>query len=269
MAIVTESINLHWQRFAETISSSFQNLRNSSDLVDVTLACSSESERPSLIKAHKVVLAASSPLLRHLMVNMDGNSNGILYLSGIEERHVRSVLDFAYSGQVNVERAQLERFLQVAGELKVEGLITDLAKNRLFHTDDNEFVDESIDANQGQERKRTQTRKYSPGKAKKAKVVKDGEKTLFANKTMKTEFVEMSEVEETVVQDELTDEDRDIFGDVPANEDVVQDQQPKQDVANAANNNNNSNNIPINSNNGNLTKGKLSFFGFVSHLLHG
>lgn len=93
-------------------------------MFDVTLACSSfADEKPFLIKAHQVILAASSLVLKHFMLNMDTSLNGFLYLSGIEEEHLRSIIDFVYSGQVTVERGKLGRFLEVAEELKVEGLI--------------------------------------------------------------------------------------------------------------------------------------------------
>ena len=122
-AVATEHINLNWQNFSSTVSGSFQKLRNASELFDVTLACNNfGDDQPRLIKAHKVILAASSPVLKHLVVNMD--NNGMIYLSGIEADHVNAVIDFAYSGQVNIERSKLERFLQVAEELKMEGLVS-------------------------------------------------------------------------------------------------------------------------------------------------
>lgn len=121
----TEQINLQWKHFGPTVSASFQKLRNAGDLFDVTLACSNaDTGRATFIKAHKVVLAASSAVLKDLLVNMDDTSRGgMLYLSGIEEDYVKSVVDFVYSGEVNVERSNLERFLQVAEQLKVEGLV--------------------------------------------------------------------------------------------------------------------------------------------------
>ena len=122
-AVATEQVNLHWQHFSSTVSGYFQKLRDNSDLFDVTLACSSLMDGPSLIKAHKLVLAASSPVLRHLVLNMEGTNKGMIYLSGIEPDHVKSALDFVYTGQANVEKVNLERFLQVAEELQIEGLV--------------------------------------------------------------------------------------------------------------------------------------------------
>ena len=119
----TEQINLHWKDFASTVSTSFQWLRNNHDLFDVTLACYANDNQTFFIKAHKVILAASSPVLRQMMVNLEGSSNAMLYLSGIEEYYVKCIVDFLYTGEVNVARDKLERFLQVAEELKVEGLI--------------------------------------------------------------------------------------------------------------------------------------------------
>lgn len=121
--LLTERVNINWEKFPATLSTSFQSLRSDSELCDVTLACFNpfNTDEPSLIRAHKVVLAACSPVLRRLMLEMSGN--GILYLSGMETEHVAAVVDFVYRGSVEVEKNNLERFLQVARELKVKGLI--------------------------------------------------------------------------------------------------------------------------------------------------
>ena len=121
------SINLHWQNFSSTISGSFQNFRSNSLLFDVTLACSSNinEDKPVFIKAHKVILAASSSLFKNLICNFEENSNTVIYLNGIEEDQLNSIIDFVYTGQVNVEQSKLERFLQVGQVLRVEGLIKD------------------------------------------------------------------------------------------------------------------------------------------------
>ena len=124
---VVDRIKLEWQNFSSTLSSSFLKMRNNSELFDVTLACASNTDKPSLIKAHRLVLAACSEVLKHLILNLEGGTcKGIIYLSGIEEEHLLSLINFMYSGEVEVERSKLERFLQVAEELKVEVLVREL-----------------------------------------------------------------------------------------------------------------------------------------------
>lgn len=121
-SIATEQINLHWQKF----SGSFKRLRSEEAFSDITLACVSQShngDEVALMKAHKVVLAASSPVLRRLMLNMAPNQHSILYLNNVDAEHVKSVLDYVYSGEVNVSKDSLDAFLGLARDLGVEGLV--------------------------------------------------------------------------------------------------------------------------------------------------
>ena len=123
-AITSEQINFQWKYYSTTVSESFQNLRKNSELSDVTLACrgaDSDEGGARLFKVHKVILAACSPVLKRLMMDMD-SKGATLFLSGIEADVVKLVIDFIYSGSANVESSKLDKFLRLAEELKVEGL---------------------------------------------------------------------------------------------------------------------------------------------------
>ena len=58
-----EKLCLQWNDFKENVTASFAQLRADSDLTDVTLAC----EDGQQIEAHKVILAASSPLFMDIL----------------------------------------------------------------------------------------------------------------------------------------------------------------------------------------------------------
>ena len=53
---------LRWNNFLNNIASSFEQLRDHEDFVDVTLACEGGS-----VKAHKVVLSACSPYFKNIL----------------------------------------------------------------------------------------------------------------------------------------------------------------------------------------------------------
>lgn len=57
-----QQYSLRWNDFHSSILSTFRNLRDEEDFVDVTLACDSSS-----FTAHKVVLSACSPYFRRLL----------------------------------------------------------------------------------------------------------------------------------------------------------------------------------------------------------
>ena len=60
---MSEKLCLQWNDFKDVVNTSFGNLRDDTDFIDVTLAC----EDGRQLKAHKVVLAAMSPFLQEIL----------------------------------------------------------------------------------------------------------------------------------------------------------------------------------------------------------
>ena len=114
-----------WNDFESNISTSFRELREDSEFLDVTLCCDNGVD---IVQAHKVILAACSPLFRKILSRQKQNQNPFLYLKGIRLKELRAVLDFIYHGEVNVAQDSLNNFLAVAEELAIKGLTTDSQK---------------------------------------------------------------------------------------------------------------------------------------------
>jgi len=92
----------------------------------VTLCCDNGVD---VVQAHKVILAACSPLFRKILSRQKSTGqNPFLYLKGIRLKELRAVLDFIYHGEVNVAQDSLNNFLAVAEELAIKGLTTDSQK---------------------------------------------------------------------------------------------------------------------------------------------
>ena len=60
MEKMAEQLFLQWDEFKDNVNSAFGNLREDTDFSDVTLAC----EDGQQVSAHKVILAASSPVFQ-------------------------------------------------------------------------------------------------------------------------------------------------------------------------------------------------------------
>jgi len=120
----SDNFCLRWNDFETNISTSFRELRRDSEFFDVTLCCDNGSDR---VPAHKVILAACSPLFRRILhgVNASSSPNPLLYLKGIQKKELTAILNFMYHGEVNVAQDSLNAFLAVAEELAVKGLTTD------------------------------------------------------------------------------------------------------------------------------------------------
>lgn len=118
----SDNFCLRWNDFESNISTSFRELRDDSEFFDVTLCCDNGTD---IVPAHKVILAACSPLFRKILSRQKNQQNPFLYLKGIHLKEMKAVLNFMYHGEVNVAQDSLNNFLAVAEELAVKGLTTD------------------------------------------------------------------------------------------------------------------------------------------------
>ena len=114
-AMNTEKFCFKWNNFQENVAKSFQYLNT--DFCDVTLA----SEGNQYIEAHKVILAASSPLLRD-MLRETKHSHPFLYMRKIKAKDLLNIVAFIYHGEVSVFPEDLDDFLSLAEELELKGL---------------------------------------------------------------------------------------------------------------------------------------------------
>ena len=109
---------MHKQRdFKENLTSSFGELRDGHDFSDVTLACNDGHE----VRAHKVILAASSPFF-HAMLRKTKNPHPLIFMRGCDLQDLTSVVDFLYKGEVDLLPEKLDSFLALAQDLKIKGL---------------------------------------------------------------------------------------------------------------------------------------------------
>ncbi|XP_050302941.1 protein tramtrack, beta isoform-like isoform X3 [Anthonomus grandis grandis] len=107
---------LRWNNFQANITSQFELLRSDEDFTDVTIACDGQK-----LLAHKVVLSACSPYFKELF-KANPCSHPIIFMRDVEARHIISLMEFMYVGEVNVSQAHLSTFLKTAESLKIRGL---------------------------------------------------------------------------------------------------------------------------------------------------
>ena len=103
--------------FSCDLSLSLASLLASSSLCDVTLVC-----MDGHLLAHKVILAATSSFFNSVF-SLNQHNHPLIYLRGVKTDQMKAVLDFLYSGVVNVTEDGVEDFLEVANDLKIEGLM--------------------------------------------------------------------------------------------------------------------------------------------------
>ena len=114
-----EKFCLKWNEYENNISATFKALRGDDDFADVTLV----SDGNLQLEVHKIILAASSPFFSALLrKNKREDVHPLIYLRGVKDKELKTVVDFMYHGEVNVAQEELNSFLAVAEELRVKGL---------------------------------------------------------------------------------------------------------------------------------------------------
>ena len=116
---MSEKFSLKWNDFHSNVSNSFSLLRNEDYLQDVTIVTDDNEQ----VAAHKLVLSACSEYFKNIF-KKNKHSNPLLCLEGVGSKDVRNAMDYMYNGEVQIFQEDLDRFLNVAQRLKLEGLLT-------------------------------------------------------------------------------------------------------------------------------------------------
>ena len=117
MITLAENLTLDWGDFMENAGGTLRDLHKDLDFTDVTLVCEDNHQIP----CHKVILAASSTLLK-AMIKSTQHSHPLLYFWGVKARDLVRIIEFIYSGRVQVFQSDLADFLTLAEVLKVKGV---------------------------------------------------------------------------------------------------------------------------------------------------
>ena len=117
---MSEKFCLKWNDFQSNVSNSFSVLRNEDYLHDVTIVTDDNDQ----IAAHKLVLSACSEYFKNIF-KRNKHPNPLLCLEGLSSKDVRNMMDYIYNGEVQIFQEDLDRFLNVAQRLKLEGLLSE------------------------------------------------------------------------------------------------------------------------------------------------
>ena len=116
-------LSLDWNDFEEALANSISSLRKEEHLFDVTFVTDDE----KLIKAHKLVLSASSTFFQNLFKKTPGfqYQDSLIYSYGIDSRKLNSIIEYMYNGKVEIREDEVDSFILIAQNLKIKGLMTE------------------------------------------------------------------------------------------------------------------------------------------------
>lgn len=110
---------LRWNNYQENIVEVFDKLLMEETFADVTLAL----DYGVNVRCHKMVLAACSTYFEGLFEELPC-PHPIVVLKDISYSELKEVLEFMYTGEVQIAEDHLPQFVRVANVLQVKGLMT-------------------------------------------------------------------------------------------------------------------------------------------------
>ncbi|XP_065092205.1 zinc finger and BTB domain-containing protein 9-like [Ochlerotatus camptorhynchus] len=107
---------LRWNNYHSNLSTVFDQLLQAESFVDVTLIGEG---RP--IKAHKMVLAASSPYFQTIFQETPCK-HPVVIINDVKWEELKALVDFMYRGEINVAQEQIRPLLNLAQMFQIRGL---------------------------------------------------------------------------------------------------------------------------------------------------
>lgn len=119
MKLNGKCVRLFTDRHLENIGSMFKTLYKDELLTDCTLYCKDGS-----IKAHKLILAASSPYFRKVFLEHN-EEHAIFIMHGISVGQLQDLLELIYKGSIDVPGETLNSVYDLAEDLQVTGVLVE------------------------------------------------------------------------------------------------------------------------------------------------
>ncbi|XP_053685549.1 uncharacterized protein LOC128735089 [Sabethes cyaneus] len=107
---------LRWNNYHSNLSAVFDQLYQNQCFVDVTLVGDGRS-----IKAHKMVLAASSPYFQTIFSETPCK-HPVVIIKDVKWEELRALVEFMYRGEINVGQEQIRPLLKLAEMFQIRGL---------------------------------------------------------------------------------------------------------------------------------------------------
>ena len=92
-----------------------KGMQDLEEFCDVTLV----SEDGYRIRAHKVVLASASTVLRDTLQTNEENEYQVVHMNAVKSRLMRSIVDILCNGETKVNQRDCEEFLNILSHYRI------------------------------------------------------------------------------------------------------------------------------------------------------
>ena len=103
-----ERLCLTWNDYLANIINSYRELRKSPEFSDVTLVC----EDGQMIEAHRIILAASSPLFSDEL-KRSKDTHPIINMGTTKAKDLAVIIDYIYYGETSIYQDDIEEFFYI------------------------------------------------------------------------------------------------------------------------------------------------------------
>ena len=117
----------------------YTELFEKQELTDVTLACDDGFQ----FKAHRTIISASSLFFREVIMTSN-NTNPFIYLKGVNQESLQSLLEFIYAGETVVNTENVDDLVAIGSELKILGIMEMEVKDGKTPIEETEKPDTSL-----------------------------------------------------------------------------------------------------------------------------
>ena len=114
----SDDCNLTWQFHSELLTDMLQFIQSSNTFADVTLVCEDQKK----IKAHKIILSASSPIFRNILSSRN-DEHTTVHLSEIKSSELEQIIQFIYLGQTSIDSDRIDEFFSAAKYLDIKEIL--------------------------------------------------------------------------------------------------------------------------------------------------
>ncbi|XP_067123775.1 myoneurin-like [Centruroides vittatus] len=116
--MASQLVQFKWNDQQTDLAKTFHNLFTKEAMLDVTLVCEGKT-----LKAHKILLSASSPLLETLFLE-NPSQHPIVIVPDTKYSELQTLIDFIYNGEVSVSREILPSVLRAAAALQIKSFLS-------------------------------------------------------------------------------------------------------------------------------------------------
>lgn len=113
-----DKVQFNWEFFSDHVLKFYTSTYNDPTLADVTLV----SDDNIAVSAHKFILSSASPVLRKFFTSSPSSAPQCLFMFGLSNNVLRSILEFIYTGETMVKSEELDAFLKGANNLDLSGV---------------------------------------------------------------------------------------------------------------------------------------------------